>query len=87
MNSETAPRFWDAYRNLSPQQKKAAQKSYRQWKADPFHPSLHFKCVNRRENIWSVRISRGTRALCIIEDDTAIWFWIGDHDVYDRLIG
>ena len=37
------------------------------WAENPFHPSLRFKCVNREQDIWSVRISRGYRALGILE--------------------
>jgi hypothetical protein len=53
---------------------------------NPFHPSLHFKCINREENVWSVRITRGYRALGILEGDTVTWFWIGSHDEYERFI-
>ncbi|GBC75821.1 hypothetical protein HRbin07_00009 [bacterium HR07] len=48
------------------------------------HPSLRFKCINEQENIWSVRITRGYRALGIMEGDTVTWFWIGNHDDYKR---
>ncbi len=33
-----------------------AKKSYKLWIDDPFHSSLRFKCINRSENIWSVRV-------------------------------
>jgi hypothetical protein len=64
--------------------KQQAQKAYRLWSGNPFHPSLHFKCINNQEHIWSVRITRGHRALGIFEGDTVTWFWIGGHDVYKR---
>jgi len=51
---------------------------------NPFHPSLHFKCINAEENIWSVRITLGYRAIGILEDDTVTGFWIGSHDDYER---
>ncbi|MFP3895702.1 MAG: hypothetical protein ACLFV5_02530 [Anaerolineales bacterium] len=51
---------------------------------NPFHPSLRFKCINRKENIWSVRMSRGYRAIALWEGDTVTWFWIGDHNDYER---
>jgi hypothetical protein len=34
-----------------------------------------------------VRIGRGYRALGRRQGDTLVWFWIGTHDDYDRLIG
>jgi hypothetical protein len=56
------------------------------WRDNPFHPSLHFKCINPQENIWSVRINRNFRALGIWEGDTLTWCWIGSHHDYERFI-
>ena len=38
------------------------------------------------EPIYSVRVSRGYRAMGIKQDDTMIWFWIGSHAEYDDLL-
>ncbi|MEK6409167.1 MAG: hypothetical protein AABN34_19760 [Acidobacteriota bacterium] len=84
MNSATLPSFWTAYRSLDERVRQTARKAYRLWAENPFHPSLHFKCVNREESIWSVRITRGYRAVGILEGDTVTWFWIGGHDDYER---
>ena len=84
MNSETLPAFWAAYARLSEPHRLEARKAFSLWAENPFHPSLHFKCVNRDEDIWSVRISRGYRALGILENDTVTWFWVGSHDDYGR---
>lgn len=64
--------------------KRSARKAYRVWQQNPFHPSLHFKCVNDEEHIWSVRITKGIRAVGIFENDVVTWFWIGRHDQYER---
>jgi hypothetical protein len=87
MNSATLPSFWDRYRKLDRNLKAQARKAYRLWYEDPFHPSLRFKCINREEAIWSVRITLGYRALGILEDDTVTWFWVGSHDEYERFFG
>jgi len=84
VNSETLPAFWAAYARLSEPHRQGARKAFSLWAENPFHPSLHFKCVNRDEDIWSVRISRGNRALGILENDTVTWFWVGSHDDYER---
>lgn len=83
MNSETTPEFWSEYSKLDGRIKKAARKAYTIWVDNHFHPSLRFKCINSDENIWAVRISKGYRALCVVEANTAIWFWIGTHDAYE----
>lgn len=85
MKSGTLPSFWEAYQSLDKNIKKSAIKAYQLWKENPFHPSLHFKCVNDEEDIWSVRITRSYRAVGILEVDTVTWFWIGSHDDYERL--
>ena len=84
MKSATLPSFWEAYQSLDSIIKRSARKAYLLWKENPFHPSLHFKCVNDEENIWSVRITRGYRAVGIFEGDTVTWFWIGTHDSYEK---
>jgi hypothetical protein len=53
-------------------------------KADARHPSLHFKKVGRN---WSVRIGLHYRALAVEEGQDILWFWIGHHGEYDRLLG
>jgi len=87
MKSQTLPSFWEAYRALDDAIRRQARKTYRLWVDNPFHPSLHFKCINRNESVWSVRISKNHRALGIYEGDTVTWFWIGDHDDYEGYFG
>jgi len=53
-------------------------------KADPRHPSLHLKKVGR---YWSARVGRHYRALAVEVPDGLLWFWIGSHADYDRLLG
>lgn len=84
MKSATLPSFWETYLNLNLKIRQRAKIAYRLWKENPFHPSLHFKCINREENIWSVRITLDYRAIGILEGDTVTWFWIGSHDDYEQ---
>lgn len=86
MRSATLPSFWTAYTSLNEDIKHTARKAYRLWAQNPFHPSLHFKCINREENVWSVRITHGYRALGVLEGDRVTWFWIGGHDDYERFL-
>ncbi|MGH7164168.1 MAG: hypothetical protein ACREIS_01430 [Nitrospiraceae bacterium] len=84
MKSQTLPSFWDTHRHPPDPVKQSAKKAYLIWRESPFHPSLHFKCINQEERIWSVRITLGYRALGIMEADTITWFWIGSHADYER---
>jgi hypothetical protein len=83
VKSATLPSFWEKYHILSPVVRAGARKAYRLWTENPFHPSLHFKCINNKEDIWSVRVTRSHRALGVVSGDTVTWFWIGDHDEYE----
>jgi len=87
MKSQSLPSFWATYRKLNLDTRKRARRAYRLWIEDPFHPSLRFKCINSEEDIWSVRITLGIRALGVLDRDTVTWFWIGNHDDYERFFG
>lgn len=86
MKSAALPSFWAAYESLDEDIKRSARKAYRLWARNPFHPSLHFKCIHREENVWSVRVTRGYRALGVLEGDAVTWFWIGSHGEYERFV-
>ncbi|MCO5186246.1 MAG: hypothetical protein M9928_08615 [Anaerolineae bacterium] len=87
MNSATLPSFWKAYGALDEQTRRRAQQAYQLWADNPFHPSLHFKCINSQENIWSARVSLAVRAVGVMDNNTVTWFWIGNHDEYERFFG
>ena len=75
--------FWSAYNALPISVQKVADQNYGLLKDNPKHPSLHFKKINR---FWSVRDGLHYRALAVEVDDGLLWFWIGSHTVYDKLI-
>lgn len=86
MKSYTEARFWKFYRDLPEQVRQQAREAYRQFMENPFHPSLQFKRVHPVKPLWSARISSDYRALGVRDDDEIVWFWIGSHADYDRLI-
>jgi hypothetical protein len=80
------PAIPSGLRKLPPDIRKEARKTYRIFRADPSHPSLHFKLIHASKPIYSVRISINYRAIGVKEGDVMIWFWIGSHADYDHLI-
>ncbi len=84
MKSRAEPGFWRTYRSLPPEVQRRACRAFRLWRANPFAGSLRFKRVCEREPIYSVRIGAGYRALGLLEGDTLYWYFIGDHDEYER---
>jgi len=87
MRSELNPDFIKLFQELPERVKRTARKNYKLWKEKPTHPSLEFKEVNQKDHIWSIRVGIGWRALGKIKNkDTVIWFWIGSHGEYDKLL-
>ncbi len=86
MKSKTTDRFWKCYSELSVTIKKQAKKAYRLFISDPYHPGLHFKRIHSSQPIFSVRITRDYRAIGILHDNEILWFWIGSHSEYGKLL-
>ena len=84
MKSRATSKFWAAYSALPSVVQRRAIKQYQLWLANPRHPSVNFKKIGR---YWSARITDDYRALAVMADDTMIWFWIGTHAEYERVIG
>lgn len=66
--------------------RKQARDSYRLFRENPSHPSLQYKPVHPRLPIYSVRVSLGYRAVGTVDQDSIVWFWIGPHSEYDKLL-
>jgi mRNA-degrading endonuclease RelE of RelBE toxin-antitoxin system len=86
MSHFTLPRFWQHYRLLPEDVRKLADKNFDLLKSDPHHPSLCLKRVGKAKQLWSVRIGAHYRALGRDKPEGIVWFWIGAHAEYDRLL-
>lgn len=80
----TTPRFWRLHDQLPEAIQTLAKKKYELLKSDPHHPSLHFKKVDTEH--WPARIGRRYRELATMADGNYLWFWIGSHAEYDRIL-
>ena len=86
MKSRLTADFIRCFHNLPDRIKRAARKNYKLWKNNPDHPGLQFKPVGKKYPAYSVRVGIGWRALGVKQNDTIIWFWIGSHAEYDKLL-
>lgn len=87
MNSELSTEFIRLFRQLPNRIQKTAKKNYRLWKQNPQHPSVEFKKLKTNTAVYSVRAGIGWRAVGVMKDsDTIVWFWIGSHADYDKLL-
>jgi mRNA-degrading endonuclease RelE of RelBE toxin-antitoxin system len=86
MRSFTSRRFRELYARLPKQVRLQARRAYQLFKQNPFHPGLNFKKMDGQNNIYSVRIGLGHRALGQVDGSDIVWFWIGAHADYDKLV-
>jgi hypothetical protein len=86
MRSFTSRRFREQYASQPEPVRSQALRAYRLFLSNPAHPGLNFKKVDEVGHVYSVRIGRGYRALGTMEGPEIIWFWIGPHSEYDRLL-
>ena len=76
--------FWSCYHKLPLAVQEAADKNFQLLKQSPNHRSLHLKRINE---FWSVRVGMSYRVLGVSSNDgDLVWFWIGTHREYERLI-
>jgi hypothetical protein len=83
LNHFASPEFWLHYHQLPDDIRQLADKNFALLKADPRHPSLHFKKLG---DFWSARVGLRYRALAKERAEGLVWFWIGPHGKYDALI-
>jgi hypothetical protein len=86
MISHTTDRFRKTFAELPPEIQKQARQAYKLFLKNPHHPSLRFKSIHATRPIFSVRIGLNYRAVGIRDEDDMIWYWVGSHAEYDKLI-
>jgi len=79
--------FWKEYGAL-PADYPRADKQFALLRANLRHPSLQFKKLTEHggQELWSARVTLKYRALPLKVDDDYVWFWIGEHDLYEGRI-
>ena len=83
MKHYASPSFWECYDNLPANIKELADKNYQLLKQNPNYPSLHFKKIQK---YFSIRVGIKHRALGLENGEDVLWFWIGSHADYDKLL-
>jgi hypothetical protein len=86
MQSRATRQFWRLFSALPLDVQLDAKHADRMFHSNPAHPGLQFKKLEGEDDLYSVRIGLGYRALAIMKKDRVIWYWIGSHSGYDRLV-
>ena len=86
IQSRATRRFWRLFSSLPAEVQRDAKRAFRQFQSDPAHPGLQFKKLEGEDNTYSVRIGLDFRALGTMSQHRIVWYWIGNHSEYDRLV-
>jgi hypothetical protein len=83
MNHFATADFWYGYRQLPVEIQELADKNFALLRENPHHPSLRLRKIER---FWSARVGLHYRALARDRAEGLVWFWIGHHGEYERLL-
>jgi hypothetical protein len=86
VKSRATAKFRKAFADLPVAVQEQAREAYRHFMRDPWHPSLRFKPVHSGLPIYSARVGKGYRAVGQRDEKGIVWFWIGSHADYDKLL-
>jgi len=86
MQSRATRQFWRLFSDLPLDVQRDAKRAYRILQNNPAHPGLQFKKLEGEDKIYSARIGLDYRALGVMKGDRIVWYWIGSHADYDRLV-
>jgi hypothetical protein len=78
--------FISCFQALPARIQRIARKNYKLWNENPEHPGIRFKLVGKRMPVYSIRVGIGWRALGLKHEDEIVWFWIGSHADYVKLL-
>ena len=87
MISRLHPSFRRDFDRLPGDIRERAREAYRRFGEDPNHPGLRFKRLHSELPLWSARINDSYPSVGIRKtDDEIIWFFIGKHADYEKLL-
>ena len=92
MRSRTTDRFRKLLERLPEEIRQQAGEAYKLFRQDPYHPRLHFKQIHQKQPTYSVRVTYRYRVVGRLvpqgsqEGDVMVWFWIGSHEDYNKLL-
>lgn len=86
MKSYTTERFRKLLGALPESVRQQARDAYRFYRDNPNYPGLQFKKVHPSKPIYSARVNVDYRVLGVRNGEEIVWFWIGPHAEYDKLL-
>ncbi|WIG58279.1 MAG: hypothetical protein OJF49_001024 [Ktedonobacterales bacterium] len=85
-HNRTTKQFRKLLANLPDDVQRQAKKAFKLYETNPGHPSLNFERLNTKGEYYSARANQQYRVLAKRKSDHMLWFWIGPHDEYEKLL-
>lgn len=85
--------FKELFAKFPKRAQELATAAFRQFVADPDHPSLRRHPLEdsdkgrHRAGSFSVSITMRYRAIYAVDGTVNVWYWIGSHNDYENFIG
>lgn len=86
MISRRTRSFRELFAKLPRKVQQQAREAYRLFRGNPHHPGLRFKQVHSDPPTYSARVGISYRAVGVRDGEFIVWYWIGTHADYDKLI-
>jgi mRNA-degrading endonuclease RelE of RelBE toxin-antitoxin system len=86
MRSRVTKDFRELFAALPRHVQQHAEEAYALFQQNPHHPRLHFKALKGRSSYYSARVGIHYRVLGYEDGEDIVWFWIGTHADYDKII-
>jgi len=87
MNSHMTRQFLELLAALPAHVQQQARDAYAIFQRNANRPGNRFKQVDAGPPpVYSARVGIAYRALGTVQGDTVVWFWIGSHADYDKLL-
>jgi hypothetical protein len=86
MKSYTTQQFRQLFASLPRHVQQQARQAYRLFRQNVAHPGLHFKRVYADPPMYSARVGISYRAVGVLDGESIMWFWIGSHANYNKLL-
>jgi hypothetical protein len=88
VDSKRTKAFKKFFDSLPDHIKENALKQYKLFLENQSHPSLRTKLIgstrNKKLKVYEVTVGMGYRATYFRDGDVNVWFWIRNHNSFDR---
>lgn len=86
MASWRTPGFKRLYGKLDGAAQRVADAAYLNYEREPTLVDFEYKGSLKGRRIYGAHITKNLRALAFTQGEDVVWYWIGAHTDYDRLL-